>query len=647
MTLRLHSTPRPRAAGWLLQAERVDIATVVMLIAALWLATRPYQGVVLDARFYMVQALRLLEPARFADDLYFRYGATDQFSVFPRLYAPLIATVGVGAAGIVCTVLGQVLWAGGLICLARSLIADRWIALLSAAAVVALSGEYSHYEYGEAFATPRLFAEALTMAGLGLVVRHRAGWGFTVLLLAGAFHPLMALPGIAAGLTWLAVRQPLWWLVFVAAAAAATGLALAGVRPFANLLLRFDPAWFEIARARDSQWLLGAWPVTDYFLVVGTIAMALLAFVVCGPAERRLVAAVFGVAIVGLVGTLVGADLGRDVLAAQLLPWRALWLLTLIAHLYAVPIVVWLQRQGDLCRLAKIAFLTALACLYLSRSIRPVVLAAAPMMVVAAQVAIWQYRTRRPLPSPAAIACVIAIAASAAVTLLFAYEFVVILLPWPDEFWRRVHSLALATAVLAAILLALAQSGWRQLPFSLWLRWFAVAAIGVALLGWDARTAWTRFVESPRPAPPALAALLPDNATVYWEGGVDLLWLRLRRASYFSCAQGTGAVFFRAAAIEFRRRADLLWPLGTLDFADPECHRPDPRLQPERTRADLQQVCRHEPLLDHLVLTQPVTGADGKIWQAPVPYQSVTVDGGNVAVEQTRRFYVYSCAGMR
>ena len=40
----------------------LSTAVLLTLIAALWLATRPYPGIVHDARFYMVQALRELDP---------------------------------------------------------------------------------------------------------------------------------------------------------------------------------------------------------------------------------------------------------------------------------------------------------------------------------------------------------------------------------------------------------------------------------------------------------------------------------------------------------------------------------------------------------------------------------------------------------
>ena len=51
------------------------IAALLCAVALMWLATRPYFGVAFDARFYMVEALNVLDPSRFADDLYFKFGS--------------------------------------------------------------------------------------------------------------------------------------------------------------------------------------------------------------------------------------------------------------------------------------------------------------------------------------------------------------------------------------------------------------------------------------------------------------------------------------------------------------------------------------------------------------------------------------------
>src|SRR6185295_14992457 len=47
------------------QERMLRTGAIACAIAVLWLATRPYPGVVFDARFYMVEALRALDPTHF------------------------------------------------------------------------------------------------------------------------------------------------------------------------------------------------------------------------------------------------------------------------------------------------------------------------------------------------------------------------------------------------------------------------------------------------------------------------------------------------------------------------------------------------------------------------------------------------------
>ena len=156
-------------------------------IAVLWLATRHYFGVVKDAHFYMVEALRELDPAAFAGDMYFQFGSQGRFSLFSRLYAPFVSHFGAGAAGMGFTIAGQLCWILALGCLARNWIGGRFM-WLSLAAVIVMPNIYVYFAYGEQFATPRLFAEALTMLALALL-GSRPVWTFVLLGLSATLPP--------------------------------------------------------------------------------------------------------------------------------------------------------------------------------------------------------------------------------------------------------------------------------------------------------------------------------------------------------------------------------------------------------------------------------------------------------------------------
>jgi hypothetical protein len=174
---------------------------------------------------------------------------------------------------------------------------------------------------------------------------------------------------------------------------------------------------------------------------------------------------------------------------------------------------------------------------------------------------------------------------------------------------------------------------------------FAGGLALIAATGWDQRTPWTHFVEAEDAAPSGLTALLPADKSIYWEGDVRVPWFVLRRPSYFSCAQGTGALFFRGTAMDYRHRFDSFERLQTLDFGqETTCPAfPKPKISPN-TRDDLASVCGNEPGLGALVLTHPVNNADGQMWVSPAEYEDARPGGSQWQVSSTHWFFVYSCA---
>jgi len=68
------------------------IALALMLVA-LWAVTHRYQGLARDGELYAFQALATIHPALGAD-LYLQNGSQDHYSIFSRIYAPLIRSFG-------------------------------------------------------------------------------------------------------------------------------------------------------------------------------------------------------------------------------------------------------------------------------------------------------------------------------------------------------------------------------------------------------------------------------------------------------------------------------------------------------------------------------------------------------------------------
>jgi len=562
--------------------------TLICAIAVLWLVTRRYFGVIQDARFYTLEALRDLDPARFANDLYFQFGSQGSFSLFDTLYRPFVVHLGVGAAGMGAAIAGQLLWLAGLFCLVRSLVGDRYL-WLSAAVVIAMPNIYAPYfSYGEALATPRLFAEAFTMLALA-VLRSRPLWTFVLLGLAAALHPLMTLPGLAAAFVYLALGRPLLWVMVPVGAVLAAVLGWMDIQPFTNLYRTLDADWFAVVKVRSLQCLLTQWPSDSYLQVVNGLVWAVIGLVTLDARERRFLAAVFAAGAGGLVCTLIGADMGHNVLAAELQPWRAMWLLLVVSRIYIPRIFVSLLAKR--------------------------------------------------IPNAFPIAALLSIA-----LVLVSSGTRLVRIPHSAEFGFL--SAVLVAVALAAIFSQLAWTDRRRLRQAL--SCLVIAVTPVALWNWDGRRPWTRFVESPEPPPPDLAALLSETSSIYWENSPDIVWLRLRRASYFSCDQGTGVVFHRETAIAYKRRVESFWPLRTADFTQSAaCAAFDKTPKPQRTRQGLQQLCRREPGLDELVLTAPIRDVEPRVWKSPVLFQDIHVSDGIYSATATDRFYIYSCADVR
>src|SRR4051794_25767600 len=66
----------------------------LLALLAINAVARPYAGITHDARLYSVQVLNLLDPTAYGDDLFFRYGSQDQFSIFSRVVAPGVDWLG-------------------------------------------------------------------------------------------------------------------------------------------------------------------------------------------------------------------------------------------------------------------------------------------------------------------------------------------------------------------------------------------------------------------------------------------------------------------------------------------------------------------------------------------------------------------------
>ncbi len=620
-------------------------ATLALLFAAVWLAGHPYLGIAHDGKIYAAEAMRWLQPGFLDDDILFAHGFQAKFTVFPALYGSLAGLVGLHAATMMLYVAGQLLWLAAAFVLIRALVAGtgaRWLLLFALALLPADYGSNRVFVYAEPYATPRPFAEGLVLLGLGLWLGGRKPLAGLALAAGLVVHPLVAWPGAGAVLLAAALRggAGAWRrrALVLLLALLPVALAVAGIAPFDRLFTVMDAAWFEVVDYRDAYVLVGNWTLDEWARPFAAGLFVTLALVGMAGEVRRLALASMVLAGLGFAAALLLGETLHSVLVINLQPWRAVWLLTVLANLAAAMVLLRLlaaREPGARWLLA--LFLAALGVWFLDRffhvgaimtlaatAVAGIAILAGPRLAAGGGARLL---LRLPLSLCAVGAAIAALASTAS---LFAIAPV---LDLDTIFFREIVVMAPALAVL---LLA------RRFPGRPFVPLVAAALIfALALPILDRRSAWARHYAR-HDADAELHRLLPADHSVYFEGGIAFVWFTLRRASYLSCEQGSASIFNRDLALAYARRHRPLAALGPGEFlTNPVCRsRTDPTSSTTERAGLLLQACRDLDDLDLLVLTEAVAGVPHAVWRAPLA--RVTRGAGPV-----QDFHIYDCAGLR
>ena len=179
------------------------------LLLALNALAFPYLGITLDSRLYSFQVLNRVEGGACADDLFFRFGSQDQYSLFSRVTAPFVEWLGLPWAFFLIYLLCNALLILGMQRLTQALIPNPGLATLALLFLVSnalLFGGNHIFQVNEPFLTSRNAATALTLLGLERMVRGRYLISFLLLMAGCLLHPLMAIGGLAILVLWLAVE---------------------------------------------------------------------------------------------------------------------------------------------------------------------------------------------------------------------------------------------------------------------------------------------------------------------------------------------------------------------------------------------------------------------------------------------------------
>jgi hypothetical protein len=202
-------------------------------------------------------------------------------------------------------------------------------------------------------------------------------------------------------------------------------------------------------------------------------------------------------------------------------------------------------------------------------------------------------------------------------------------MPYHLQIWRAVTWWG--PAVLVALLVWwLAKR--RALPAIAIL--VAAASLGAALMHWDLRSPWTRYVETAWGRPHPFRDMIEPKAQVFWYHDLGAPWLLLQRPAYYAIGQGSGSLFNRDTAIDYESRRDLV---ARLQIQEQQCAMlaeiSGGKAECAPDREAVTDLCADaQGQLDYIILKNRVEGLPSTAWT----FQP----SGDV---NETRFHLYSC----
>lgn len=627
-------------AGQLLRelADRPLVLLAVLL--AVNAIARPYANIEHDTRLYSVQVLNQVEDGIYNDDLFFRYGSQDRFSIFSKVMAPLVRTMGLQPAFFLVYLLGNAVVLWGMICLVRRLCDDRVLAVVSLVYLVVTplnyGGQYILAVH-ENFLTPRLLTVGLVLLALDKVLESRFALALAFLVPAALLHPLMAAGG------WLIWLGAFLWAklggrntVFaVVACSVLVGVVLALPSVAGRFLGTMDEGWREMIRVASSFNFPSEWDLRDW-INIALCGLGLGAGVVCfyrseAAASSRFCAVAAFVGLAAVLGTMIAATLPYALLF-QGQPYRALWILKVLQVPLCAMLVVRLWSTGDLLpRVA--AFL--IAAFFLTTTGIPLE-AFLPLLFF--PVAVLAYRGLESTPRYADWFTRSVVSSVVAGGVCWAAYKEWLIVTNADQILDRFDVSTLVYMMLANLgfmtwIIVVAGSLLMLCGGGLRLQTVGLLALGVCLAAQTCsfalpQTEFVRehgtrhlrdvvFVRDYLQQNRGQQTRLPSVYSIF--GKVEYVWLEMKANSYFDWWQAGGFMFDRQTAVEGQRRALLVAPFELERFRElemfssatiqadvkrffrRELHSPEPTVE------DLARLCS-EADLDYVVLRRNFPG---------------------------------------
>lgn len=608
-------------------------SVLLLLVPGYFLAAvHPYIGIRHDGILYSVQALYRLYPEIFAQDVFFKFGSQDSFSIFSSIYAVTIQWLGFEAASVSLLAFAHAAFVVAACLWVRKSLPEtfHWAAMIAICLSAGGYGGMLVFHYAEAFLTARPYAEALTILALPLIHDRRYWPALALLGVAALVHPLAAIPGLAFWWLVRTMEDRRWgWIALLALPCIAAGYW--GVEPFAKLFQNYDFNWRSSVILNNAFVFMQFWAPRDHMMLATDFVLLSIAL---GAVPARLRTMVLAILLVGAGATLIsliGADLLSNVLVTSLQLWRTQWLMHFFAMTALVPIVVMAWKQDGAGRITAMLLVYAAIGRGTYSGFGALILALVMMFIV----------RRRPVVIETSIVRLVGMALVAGLVAAWVSN-----VHWhladtkqanwmTDIRWGDVVLTYLRRPPVGPLLVAL--------PL-LWITWrfrkitmvsVTVVAILLAVIAssWDQRSDWARTVEQMPIGEHPFSRHVQPNQEVYWLDDAFAPWLMMKRRSYVSAMQSAGQPFNRETAAEVARRhlivasfdfqAQLCRMMNLLNKTDDAC---EPDIQ------SIRFACESDSTLGFVVTKFNIPDSWQAQWEPP-----------RRGAEKLPTYYLYSC----
>ncbi|WP_411278887.1 hypothetical protein [Gemmatimonas sp.] len=539
---------------------------------ASFLLLRPYIGIVHDARLYVGYAMASIDPSGIGQDILFLHDGQSVFSIYPRVLKALVLWIGPSRAAMASAFVGLSLWLAAFLVFARQVFGPlsstkHFLAACALSlAVPSYYGGTTVLRFAEPFATPRAFAEAMSLISLAWMSERRRLPAVFALLVGLLVHPLMTLPAMGVAI-WIAVQSRRMRQILIAIGICGSivlcAIPLLG-SPAGILSARFDIEWLRILNEKYSLVFLRHWHSLDFARILLHLATIALAWSTLTLEAKAVVGGVLIMSLGGALLSLIGADLVSSVLITQGQAWRGLWLLAIVASMLLAKLTydTFSARQKsdlDLRDARRIAAVSLLLAAWFAVRVGSAAWVLAGLAVFLGQA--HRFAPSLTLPKRGELVIVaISIAVAVSVTAIECGVVGSLVLSSPEPNTMLVWQTAVLSGVPALAVIVWAIGAMRTTAD----RWslsavtvVSAASLAAAVLLFDSRQPYQRFVE--HSLDQALLEHHPNGRQpIAWSGGDLEPWAIESAPAWGSVPQGISVVFSRDLAFLWRARWDLL-----------------------------------------------------------------------------------------